>query len=116
MCIAIECYAPGTCLGNDPAGWIASWLGNRRLNPGDLVIKIPEEDPTQSITERDRRGPIWPSKNLPVLRWFGCGRLRLRLRQHRIERGTRHELAAQDNRADGRAVVNVGERISLEQH
>jgi len=32
-----------------------SWLGNRRLPRGGLVIKIPEGDPTHSIIERDRR-------------------------------------------------------------
>jgi len=34
---------------------------------GDLVIKIPEGDSSQSIIERDRPSPSWPSKKLPVL-------------------------------------------------
>ncbi len=34
---------------------------------GILAIKIPEGDSAQSITERDRRSPICPSKNLIVL-------------------------------------------------
>jgi restriction system protein len=31
---------------------------NRRLSRGDLLIKIPEGDPTQAITKLDRLGPI----------------------------------------------------------
>ena len=52
-------------------------LVNRRLPGGDLLIKIPDGDPTQTITKLDRRRPIRHQERWP------CSPTRLESRVHR---------------------------------